>query len=321
MQCVISRIGIVSHNGIGPSGNENAAMKGKTIRIYLVDGTPTGVLTAEIINWTGKVIVAPRPRLADLANRSEVRRTGIYCLVGPDPDNPNRERVYVGEGDNVFSRLTSHERDESKDFWTRTVIVISKDENLTKSHGRYLESRLIELAQQAGRAILANGTAPPAPAMPEPDVADMEFFVEHVQMMLPVLGFSFLQPKAIIRSENTEQPSPTFVLKKVGASARAQEVDGEIVVQQGSTARKDGVDSWTSYRTLRDQLVSDGRLVETDDPNLLRFAEDVAFASPSAAAAVVMGRNTNGRIEWRSEEDGITYQQWQDSKLARTPDS
>ena len=133
--------------------------KGKTIRIYLVDGTPTGVLTAEIINWTGKVIVAPRPRLADLASRTEVKRTGIYCLVGPDPDNPSRERVYVGEGDNVFSRLTSHERDESKDFWTRTVVVISKDENLTKSHGRYLESRLIELAQEAGRALLANGTA------------------------------------------------------------------------------------------------------------------------------------------------------------------
>ena len=34
-------------------------MTGKTIRLYLVDGVATGVLTAEIINWTGKVIVAP----------------------------------------------------------------------------------------------------------------------------------------------------------------------------------------------------------------------------------------------------------------------
>jgi len=29
-------------------------VKGRTIRIYLVDGVPTGILTAEIINWTGK---------------------------------------------------------------------------------------------------------------------------------------------------------------------------------------------------------------------------------------------------------------------------
>ena len=66
-------------------------MKGKTIRIYLVDGTPTGILTTEIINWTGKVIVAPRGKLADLASRAEVKRTGIYCLVGPDPANPSGE--------------------------------------------------------------------------------------------------------------------------------------------------------------------------------------------------------------------------------------
>lgn len=61
-------------------------MKGRTIRLYLVDGTPTGILTAEIINWTGKIIVAPRTQLAELARREEVRRTGIYCLVGADPD-------------------------------------------------------------------------------------------------------------------------------------------------------------------------------------------------------------------------------------------
>jgi hypothetical protein len=65
-------------------------MKGRTIRIYLADGGPTGVLTAEIINWTGKVIVAPREKLDEIARRDEVKRTGIYCLVGPDPDTPGR---------------------------------------------------------------------------------------------------------------------------------------------------------------------------------------------------------------------------------------
>jgi len=94
-------------------------MQGKTIRIFLTEGAPTGVLTAEIINWTGKVIVAPRAQLAALAPRSEVKRTGVYCLVGPDPESPHRDRVYIGEGDNVFVRLTAHDKDETKDFWTR----------------------------------------------------------------------------------------------------------------------------------------------------------------------------------------------------------
>jgi hypothetical protein len=46
----------------------------------------------------------------------------------------------------------SHNSKEAKDFWERTVVIVSKDENLTKSHVRYLESRLIKLAQEARRA-------------------------------------------------------------------------------------------------------------------------------------------------------------------------
>ena len=292
-------------------------MKGKTIRIYLADGTPSGILTAEIINWTGKVVVAPRAKLAELAERSEVKRTGVYCLVGPDPDNPSKDRVYVGEGDSVLTRLTTHDKDETKDFWIRTVVVMSKDENLTKSHGRYLESRLIDMAHNAGRATLANGTAPSLPLLPEPDIADMEFFLEQMRMILPVLAFNFLQPKPTVYVGG-DDASPMFVLKQVGAYARAQEVDGEIIVQKGSTARKQGVDSWTSYRALRAQLVTDGKLVESDHPEHFVFTENIAFSSPSAAAAVILGRNTNGRTEWKVETTGQSYQDWQDSKLGHT---
>jgi hypothetical protein len=63
---------------------------GKTIRIFLADGEPTGILLAEISNWTGKVLVAPRSQLDQLSKREEVRRTGVYLLVGPDPDDLSR---------------------------------------------------------------------------------------------------------------------------------------------------------------------------------------------------------------------------------------
>src|SRR4051794_12190040 len=215
-------------------------MTGRTLRIYLVDGSPTGVLTAEILNWTGKVVVGPRAQLAALARRPELKRTGIYLLVGPDPDSPNRDRVYVGEGDNVLTRLTRHESDEAKDFWTRTVVVTSKDENLTKAHVRYLESRLVQIAAKANRATLSNGTAPPLPALPEPDVADMECFLEQLQLVLPVLGFSFTQPRPVTGSEATTTsggpPSPIFVMNPVCTAARAQEIDGEFVVLKGSSS-------------------------------------------------------------------------------------
>jgi hypothetical protein len=50
---------------------------GRQIRIYLVDGSPGGLLTAEIMNWTGHVVGAPRSDLRTLLRRQESSRTGI----------------------------------------------------------------------------------------------------------------------------------------------------------------------------------------------------------------------------------------------------
>jgi len=100
---------------------------GKTIRIYLADGERTGLL-AEISNWTGKVLVAPRSQLDQLSKREEARRTGVYLLVGPDPDDPSRALASIGEGDNVLKQLLRHNKNEANDFCERTVVVVSKDE-------------------------------------------------------------------------------------------------------------------------------------------------------------------------------------------------
>lgn len=37
--------------------------EGRTIRMILVDRSASGIVTAEIINWTDKVVVAPRSHL------------------------------------------------------------------------------------------------------------------------------------------------------------------------------------------------------------------------------------------------------------------
>ena len=82
--------------------HELGTMAVKTIRIFLADGEPTGVLLAEISNWTGEVLVAPRSQLDQLGKREESRRTGVYLRVGPDPDEPSRTSAHIGEGDNVL---------------------------------------------------------------------------------------------------------------------------------------------------------------------------------------------------------------------------
>ncbi len=168
--------------------------QGRSLRLFLVDGTPNGLLTAEIMNWTGHVLTGPRSKLAELVLRPECARTGVYFLVGPDPDNSLRSKVYIGESDDVAKRLKSHNRPEEaggKDFWERVCLVTSKDQNLTKAHVKYLESLLISIAGSLGRAELVNGTAHEYVSLPESDRADMAFFLEQIRTVLPVLGFDF----------------------------------------------------------------------------------------------------------------------------------
>ncbi len=221
--------------------------QGRSLRLFLVDGTPNGLLTAEIMNWTGHVLTGPRSKLAELVQRPECARTGVYFLVGPDPDNSLRSKVYIGESDDVAKRLKTHNRPEDaggKDFWERVCLVTSKDQNLTKAHVKYLESLLIGIAGNLGRCELVNGTAHEYISLPESDRADMAFFLEQIRTVLPVLGFDFLRELSrptttALTATNPVSVSPIFTMaaQKYGASATAQEVDGEFVVLKGSTAR------------------------------------------------------------------------------------
>jgi len=59
--------------------------QGRSIRLFLVDGTSRGLLTAEIVDWTGHVLTGPRSRLGELVQRPECAGTGVYFLVGSAP--------------------------------------------------------------------------------------------------------------------------------------------------------------------------------------------------------------------------------------------
>ncbi len=304
-------------------------MSGRSIRIFLVDGTANGIMIAEIMNWTGKVIVAPRSQLASLAQRSEAKRTGVYVLTGEDPSSPLKDIAYIGESDNVLNRLTQHNSDLSKDFWSRTIIAVSKDENLTKAHVRYLESRLIQTAAKANRATLINGTSPDTPSLPEAEIADMEFFLEQLLMLLPVLNFSFASPVPVTPITTSPHPelgtaptqplsSPTFVLNGSGYSAEARELGGLFIVLKGSRARKVAKSSiGETYGDMRKQLIKDKKLVALPDGETLEVAVDISFSSPSGAARLITGTSINGREHWKVKSTGQTYNQWDQSRVVQ----
>lgn len=284
-------------------------MTGKQIKLFLIDGTAGGLTTAEITNWTGHVLTAKREEVAELLQREEVLRTGVYLLLGEDAEAIGNTRCYIGETDEIATRVRSHVRD--KDFWDRILVVTSKDENLTKSHVRYLESRLIELATTASRVSLVNGTAPLVPRLPEADRSDMDYFVSQLQIILPVLGINAIRTRPVSPTSNSDSTnaSPVFALThaKNGVDARAQVIDGEFTLLEGSRV----IGAWTAtgkslstrraydgYRAQHDQLVADGSIVVAD--SIGTTTRPIVFGSPSAAGAVALGRSCNGRREWLS---------------------
>jgi hypothetical protein len=56
----------------------------------------------------------------------------------------------------------------------------------------------------------------------------------------------------------------------------------------------------TSNERFRNQLITEGIMAAQD--NMLVFARDHLFASPSMAAIALMGRSANGWLEWKNPQ-------------------
>ncbi|KII18040.1 GIY-YIG nuclease family protein [Phaeobacter sp. S60] len=301
---------------------------GRTIQLFLVDGKPTGLRKATIHGWTGLLFVSGASAFGDLTAREEVDRTGVYILSGPDPDTPGATRVYIGSGNSVAERIKQSA--VKRDFWETAVTVTTSDDDMSKGHAEYLEARLIEQTAKSGRVTLDNGTHPDTSRrrLPEADIANMEQFLANLRIILPVIGLDMLkpQPKAVSAKAN---PSSSMISDEVqfeirhksGIAATAVEEDGEFIVLEGSEALTGtGYVQHKTASATKEKLIADRVLVPQDmppDSNKLRFAKPWSFSSPSAAAAVVLDRHSNGRVEWKVKGASQTYHDWQQAQAAK----
>lgn len=298
-------------------------MLGRSIRIFLVDGTSSGLRTAELGMSTIKALVVPRASLSVAKERIEVQKTGIYVLLGPDPEHLGQKRIYVGETDAIITRLIAHNKDADKDFWDESVAFVSKDDNLTKSHVRYLEARLIGLANEAKRATVANGTTPPEQGkLPEADIAEMEEFIAQARLLLGSLGYDVFEPvhepsvSPISEDNVSDTAKPVFIYAGDHFDARCVvDMDaGKFIVRKDSKARLQEAPTLPgTYRNLREQLLQNEVLRKFDNDSYV-FSQDYAFTAATPAAQVVSGTPINGRTAWKMQRDDqtVTFADWQE---------
>jgi hypothetical protein len=288
---------------------------GKSIRIYLKDGSVTGIKFGEVVNHTIQSISCPRSRIGELNNYPESKRPGVYFLFGLDEESGNA-KSYIGEAENVFDRLQHHIA--NKEFWNEVIFFVSKDENLTKSHVKYLESRLIQIALTTKRYKIDNYNQSQLSSLPLADRDAMEEFLTYIKLLIGVLGHKLLEditlpsvhlpikdntlsniPKTGISNDLNSGTSLELFLNTSGYKASAFQTDEGIVVLKGSEAAKENTNSLAiGYVDLKEKLIQNGILKMEGEKYI--FQENTLFSTASPAAAIVVGYNINGPQFWKN---------------------
>ena len=264
----------------------------KTVTTYLIDGDPKGTQYAFISNKICQMFVVPRSNLSYLNTQEKLQKPAFYILLGED--EATKPQAYIGETENFRERVKDH--DSKKSFWQKALIFVSKDADMTKADVQYLEHKAIAEAKKANTFVLSdNKQTPKAPNLPEYRQDSMDEFFEDAKFLASFIGcniFEISQPKA---TENL------FYIKRRGCEAKGFYSSNGFTVQKGSVIAKTVVPSF-GWKDKRNEMLQEYTVAEGEH---LVLTSDKTFSSPSTAAMFVLGRPSNGWMDWK-DNDGNT---------------
>lgn len=283
---------------------------GKSIELFLVNGTADSIITAELSNWNGKAIKIPRIEVPS-CKRDDICGAGVYFLFCIEDDGSNS--VYIGEAENIKDRLVQHihdsQNDKEKYYWNSAVLFTGSD--LNKALIRYLEDRLVQIARDSKRYKVLTKNTYKNTVMKESQKAAMEEFIENIKILINALGYKVLEPLAVKDKDGFSDESEEYYLSTGSASATGVVTAEGFVVYKGAVINeKVSVKSvGAGAAKLREKHISEGRVVDN------KTTEDILFSSSSAAAVFVLGYSVSGPQNWKAK-DGRSLKEVEESKTA-----
>lgn len=281
---------------------------GKSIELFLVNGTADSIITAELSNWNGKAIKIPRIEVAS-CTREDITQAGVYFLFCKEEDDS--DSVYIGEAENIKERLVQHIRDsqaeKEKYYWNTAVIFIGRD--LNKALIRYLENRLVEIARNSKRYIVLTKNTYKNTVMKESQISAMEEFIENIKILINALGYKVLEPMVQTANGELVDVSAEYTLSQGTAKATGVVTSEGFVLLKGAVINeKVSVKSLNAgIIRLREKYLTDSHVQD------LVTTEDILFSSSSAAADFVLGYSVSGPKTWKAN-DGRSLKEIEDSK-------
>lgn len=282
---------------------------GKTVKLFFEQGNHDGIISSEMMNWTGFVIAAPRTSLSEIYKLDHIYGAGIYFLISEED-----KLVYVGETMNGVKRIKSH--DFKKDFWDKLVLVQSTDTNMTKTHCSYLEYRCAQIIEKDSLFKLENGRSLTdyTGTLTRSSINDMEVFLDNLQFILPAMGINILKKLATVK--NDKNVKAEFVLSVKGVQGELYLQDDQIILKKGSTGNLNVKDSlFETLKTKRALLIEKGILKIVH--NQIEVQEDFNASSLSTAACYLTGYPISGPQNWKLKDSGITYKKWEQEQIKK----
>lgn len=281
---------------------------GKSIELFLVNGSADSLITAELSNWNGKAIKIPRIEVAS-CTRDDISQAGVYFLFCKEEDGS--DSVYIGEAENVKERLIQHLRDyqseKEKYYWTTAVIFVGRD--LNKALIRYLENRFVDIARTCKRYTVLTKNTYKNTVMKESQIAVMEEFVDNVKVLINALGYKVLEPFAHTESNASSIDDEVLYLSTGAASASGKVTTEGFVVFEGALLNEK-----TSTKSLSAGMQKlRQKIMDSDKVQNLKTTEDILFSSSSAAADCILGYSVSGPQTWKTK-DGRTLKEIENSE-------
>ena len=282
---------------------------GKSIELFLVNGTADSLIIAELSNWNGKAIKIPRIEVSS-CNRDNITQAGVYFLFCKEDDGS--DSVYIGEAENVKDRLVQHLRDyqseKEKYYWSTAVVFIGRD--LNKDLIRYLENRFVEIARASKRYLVLTKNTYRNTVMKESQIAVMEEFVDNVKVLINALGYKVLEPFAQVDSSPATVDDELLYITSGSVNATGKVTAEGFVVFAGAT-----LNDKMSVKSLSAGMQKQRKkLFDSSKVNNLVTTEDILFSSSSAAADFILGYSVSGPRTWKTK-GGRTLKELEDKQV------
>lgn len=267
---------------------------GKSIELFLANGTADSLIIAELSNWNGKAIKIPRIEVPD-CKRDDITEPGVYFLFCKEEDNS--DSVYIGESENVKERLVQHIRDYSSEkekyYWTTAVVFTGRD--LNKALIRYLEDRLVADARKAKRYEILTKNTYSKTVLKESQIAAMEEFIDNIRILINALGYKVLEPM-VVNDPAVKADNEKLFITVGNARAEGYVTTEGFVLLAGAIINEKIAEKSLSkgMRELRVKLITSNKVKD------LTTVEDILFSSSSAAADFVMGYSVSGPKTWKN---------------------